>query len=272
MRNRLIVLACAFTLLTMAVDVFLPVCEAQAANAALDSDAQTRFDAATHYFQDGDYEHALEEFQAAYGLSERPAMLYNISLCYERLANLPQAIQYLERYAHTLSPGDERTHVEVRLNHMYERLQAQSTGDSTVDSPTETIRTNADGSEETSPRSPHSERESRLRTNHHGHRTTLALGLTSLATAIVSVSFGALAWRQHGRLPAACTDGCDSSARSRLKAYDLTADTALVLSIGAGVGALVAGLRHRQRSERAVNSVDVAINSRAALLVVGGSF
>jgi len=263
-----------FPIVVMGVFLSINMCCAQSVEARLEVGAQTRFDAANHYFEDGDYEHALEEFKAAYDLSDRAAMLYNISLCYERLADLPQAIQYLERYAQTLTPGDERTHVEVKMNHMYERLHQQMVEEGGDEAPPQSdseARSAADGMETRGAGGPDGATNA---LGDSGRRSSLAvpLAITSLATAVVSVSLGALAWHQHRTLPAPCPDGCGSGARSRLKAYDLTADIALVLSIGSGVAALVWGLRHPHSTERSTPSVDVVGSSRSAIVVMGGSF
>ncbi|MCC7534820.1 MAG: hypothetical protein IT379_01330 [Deltaproteobacteria bacterium] len=49
-------------------------------------------------FERGEHQRAIVSFEAAYELSNRPLLLYNISLAYEELDDDEQAAEYLERY------------------------------------------------------------------------------------------------------------------------------------------------------------------------------
>src|SRR5688500_8872763 len=62
-----------------------------------DERARMHFQAGNAYFQTGEYDAALREFQRSYELSARPALFYNMALVHERLGNLEQAIAHLQR-------------------------------------------------------------------------------------------------------------------------------------------------------------------------------
>src|SRR4030095_10359942 len=44
------------------------------------------------YYDEANYQDALKEFREAYRLSKRPALLYNIGLCHERLDQIDEAV------------------------------------------------------------------------------------------------------------------------------------------------------------------------------------
>ena len=53
---------------------------------------------ATARYKAGDYDAAIERFEAAYALKPNPTLVYNIARCYERAAKLEQAIAAYERF------------------------------------------------------------------------------------------------------------------------------------------------------------------------------
>ena len=88
-----------------------------------EEEAQAHFAAGRNHFERGHYEQALVEFEAAYELSERPALLYNLYLTPERLGRLEEAAHHLERYlAHA---GERRELLQSRLESIRARLQEQ---------------------------------------------------------------------------------------------------------------------------------------------------
>ncbi len=111
-----------------------------------DQRARLHFQAGSSYFDTGDYEEALREFQRAYQLSHRAALFYNFSLVYERLGDLRNASQFLQRYlAETENIRDRATH-EQRLANMQRRLarMGQTTTDTTTTDTTTTDTTTTD--------------------------------------------------------------------------------------------------------------------------------
>lgn len=95
-----------------------------------DQRARLHFESGASYYEAGEYEDALREFQHAYELSQRPQLFYNISLCYQNLGDLENAAGFLERYLREVAEIENRANLEIRLRNLRERLEAQraSTG------------------------------------------------------------------------------------------------------------------------------------------------
>ena len=114
-------LGLAFLLATL----LLPLGAAAQDADALDQRARIHFQSGTAHYDAGDYEAALREFTAAYRLSERPALLYNIYLTQERLGNLQEALDNLRGYLESDEvPGDRRQVLTLRLENLERRLAA----------------------------------------------------------------------------------------------------------------------------------------------------
>jgi len=56
------------------------------------------FEAGAQAYEEGNYLGAIERFLAAYEISPRPALLYNVAVCAEKLVLPCDAIEYFERY------------------------------------------------------------------------------------------------------------------------------------------------------------------------------
>jgi tetratricopeptide (TPR) repeat protein len=79
----------------------LPPAQALAQAAPYDdsvSEARALFLAGKAAFEEGRYEAALGYFQASYDQSQRPALLYNIAQCHDRLRQDEQAVAAFEKY------------------------------------------------------------------------------------------------------------------------------------------------------------------------------
>lgn len=95
------------------------------AEASSDEQARLHFQVAAQYYQEADYESALREFQSAYRLSQRPQLLYNISLCHQQLGNLEEAVSNLERYLAEVPDVENRPLLEQRLANLTARRDRQ---------------------------------------------------------------------------------------------------------------------------------------------------
>ena len=102
-----------------------------AAQAADDGDgeARTHFEAAQAHFETGSYEDAIREFEAAYRLSKRAALLYNVYLCHERLGNLDAAIDHLARYLELDPETANAASLRIRLEKLRARAAAREPDD-----------------------------------------------------------------------------------------------------------------------------------------------
>lgn len=93
---------------------------------ALDQRARIHFQSGTAHYDAGSYEAALREFEAAYELSERVGLLYNIYLTQERLGNLEEAADNLGRYLESDEvPAERRQVLELRLDNLRRRLESR---------------------------------------------------------------------------------------------------------------------------------------------------
>ncbi|HEX4458174.1 MAG TPA: tetratricopeptide repeat protein [Polyangia bacterium] len=83
--------------------------------------AKAHFLAGQSYYDQASYADALKEFNEAYRLSKKPALLYNIARCYEGLGQLGDAVNMLERYVTDEPDASDRTSIEERIHNLKER-------------------------------------------------------------------------------------------------------------------------------------------------------
>jgi tetratricopeptide (TPR) repeat protein len=98
------------------------------ADAAADrAKAAAAFKQGQAYFQRGDYDRAIPEYQTAFDLSKEPSLIFNIALCHNR-ANRPEpALAAYKRYLELAPDGnvaDEAREEVARLTPIVEKLQA----------------------------------------------------------------------------------------------------------------------------------------------------
>ncbi|MBC7171222.1 MAG: hypothetical protein H5U40_02285 [Polyangiaceae bacterium] len=91
-----------------------------------DTSARTHFEAATEYYRRGAYGDAEREFLAAYELSHRPELLYNVYLARERIGNFAGAAEALRQYLAEVAEVDERDALEARLVNLEARAAAEA--------------------------------------------------------------------------------------------------------------------------------------------------
>src|SRR5438270_10064433 len=71
---------------------------ARAADAPISPEAKKHVDAAFALYESGKYEEAVKEFELAYRLSNRPALLFNIARAEAKAGHEENAIAFLKRY------------------------------------------------------------------------------------------------------------------------------------------------------------------------------
>jgi tetratricopeptide repeat protein len=89
-----------------------------------DERAKAHFLAGQSYYDQASYADALREFNEAYRISKRPALLYNLARCYEALEQYSDAVKMLERYLAEDPETSDRTAVETRIANLKERQAA----------------------------------------------------------------------------------------------------------------------------------------------------
>ena len=83
--------------------------------------AKALFLAGSSYYEQANYADAVKEFTEAHRLSKRPDLLYNISVCYERLGRWDDAIAALQQYLSERSGAPDRQVIESRIANYAER-------------------------------------------------------------------------------------------------------------------------------------------------------
>ena len=104
------------------------VCAAAAsahANSDDDERAKAHFLAGQSYYEQASYADALREFNEAYRISKRPALLYNIARCDEALEQYGEAVKMLEAYLAQDPQTTDREAVETRIANLKEREAAR---------------------------------------------------------------------------------------------------------------------------------------------------
>ena len=87
-----------------------------------DERARLHFTSGRSYFEEGNYEQALDEFNHAYELSHRDVLLVNIANCEERLGSWREEAAHLESYVTTLAAdAADRGTLERRITALRQR-------------------------------------------------------------------------------------------------------------------------------------------------------
>jgi tetratricopeptide (TPR) repeat protein len=118
--NRWITALLCATVLTLSAPVF-------GQEGTADELARRHFEAGAAYLHESDYENALREFQKAFELSQRPAILLNIATVHERVSKLDAAVSTLEQYLELDPQGEHADTVKVRIANLKKRRAEQQT-------------------------------------------------------------------------------------------------------------------------------------------------
>jgi len=93
----------------------LAAAPALAQESRTETEARRVFEAGEVAFSDGRYADALGYFKRAHELSQRPALLFNIALCADRLRDDDAAIDAYQRYLEEVPLATNRREVDDRL-------------------------------------------------------------------------------------------------------------------------------------------------------------
>lgn len=238
----------------------------------LDEKAKTHFQAGSSFYDEGNYEQALSEFQSAYDLSKRPELQYNISLTYEKLGDLNNAIAALEKYLDEGKEISNRPTLEVRRENLRKRLERQQQGEpetapeagakpvegagtgQALDMPeAETVGT-ATGSAASSTTKP----SGKLKLTTPVWVSYIAAGAGALTYAI----FGTMAVVEDGNLKDKCLTpepSCSEDQVSNLRTYSFVADIGLAVALmGGAVGTVLLLTSGNKQEKRVETTVAVA--------------
>ncbi len=217
------------------------------AQSETDQQAKTHFASGRLYFDRGDYEAALREFEAAYHLSARVGLLYNIYLTLERLGRHQHAAERLEQFL-ALNKDiaeEKRANLEARLGKLRARAQSDA----------------RKAERDAQRNAPASQSSAAVSQDEKGPLFT-RLGIAGLsvgAAGLIAFSIaGGLALSEDGDLADRCGSSagrvCTSDDVSRLNRLNLTADislyTGLAFAVAGGALLTIALVRRNKREER----------------------
>src|SRR4051812_9626368 len=104
---------------------------AQNATQADEDAAKAHFLAGSAYYEQANYADAVKEFNEAHRLSKRADLLYNISVCYERLGHWDDAIAALQQYLTERPNAADRAVIESRIKNFETRRDAEKSEEAT---------------------------------------------------------------------------------------------------------------------------------------------
>ena len=112
----------------VALSVLVAASLVSAQSASTDERARLHFQSGAAYYDAGEYENALREFQSAYELSQRPQLFYNMYLCEQAIGELEAAATHLERYLGEVAELEGRDTLQTRLESLRHRIAQRAAG------------------------------------------------------------------------------------------------------------------------------------------------
>lgn len=88
--------------------------------------ARVYFEAAMAYFDEGEYEAAIPQFERALELTTAPEILYNLYIAHERVAQFDKAAVYLRTYISVADDAENREQLLSRLDALERRADRSS--------------------------------------------------------------------------------------------------------------------------------------------------
>lgn len=250
--------------ITFAQDADTP---ASAEVAPVDGDEQARvlYLRGDRLYSEGRYEEATAAFQESYELSGRPGLLFNIANAYERLGQLEEALQALQRFAPD-APEHQRATVNTRISSIEERLREQDEARRAEAEVELRVAPPADVAPEPAPRASSS-----------SAAKPVGIVFIALGTAAVGGGLAAalLARSSRENLDEACMGSlCPASASDDFDAERRRALAADILLFGGGalvVGGIIA-LIASPSGDDGVAHIDVSPNRGGASATLSGRF
>jgi tetratricopeptide (TPR) repeat protein len=201
-----------------------------------DENARIHFESGAAYLKQSDNENALREFQAAYALSKRPALLLNIANVYERMGKPSEAVGALSKYLDEDPKTPDRTTVETRITNLKKRAEQPS---STPPPPSASAAPPiASAAPPPAPSAPRSMEPAPVGSPNRGP-AYIAFGVGG-AAAIGAVVTGLVAKGKFSDAENACKPTCSDNTVSSIKSMALVSDILTGVAVaGVGVGAVL---------------------------------
>ncbi len=210
-----------------------------------DERARTHFEAGRSYYEQARYEDSAREFEEAFKLSGRAALLLNLSQAYERGLHFDQAIAEIQHYLQLTPNAPDRKTLEDRIVHLQElqsRVQAQPTAPAPTPAPGAAPAASGEApapapdaaTPSPAPAAAPAKSESRLAVP-----GWILVG-SGGAALLVSVITGVVAHGKHSDLEKMCSgSSCPASAQSTIDSGKTMATVSTVLL---GVGLVAGGI------------------------------
>lgn len=212
---------------------------ATASAAAADSDdenARRHFESGAAYLDQSDYDDALREFQSAYNLSKRPALLLNIATVNERMGKLQGAIDSLTKFLAEDPQTSERTTIETRIANLKKRLETEQAATAPPAPPAPTAPAAAAPPPPT-PTPPAPPPAPPAKPNRTGAYIAWSAGG---AAAIGAVVTGLVAKGKYDDASSSCAHNCPDDTVKPIKTMALVSDVLTGAAVvGAGVGVVL---------------------------------
>jgi tetratricopeptide (TPR) repeat protein len=237
-----------------------------------DERARTHFTSGRSYFEEGNYEQALDEFNHAYDLSHRDALLVNIANCQERLGQWREASTTLERYAASLATdAEERPVMERRIASLRQRADQHDAEEAARLAAVEHDSTTTTTTTTTPPPST----TSRPASDGLLIPAAIAFGVGG-AAAIAWGVLGGLALSDQGSIQAGCgaTRSCTAAEVSEMNSFALGADVSMsiaLVAVAAGVILIVVDPPHGASGESSARLMPWGDRNGGGL-TLGGTF
>lgn len=209
---------------------FAATAAAQTPTQADEDAAKAHFLAGSAYYEQANYQDAVKEFNEAHRLAQRPDLLYNISVCYERLSRWDEAIASLRQYLSERPDAPDRAVIESRIKNFEDRRTAEQHKATAVATPPPSA--NGPGLVATPPP---------LRTR---HVVSFVVGGVGVGLLLAAIGTGVAAQLGYDDLNNKCPNKICASGNQTLR-DEQSSGKALALStdvlIGVGAAAVVAG-------------------------------
>lgn len=188
--------------------------------------AKQRYQTGTLYYERGDYEKSLAEFQEAYRLAARAELQYNIAQANEKLLRIEEAVAAYRAYLTGKPDAQDRKFVEQRIAFLEQQIEDKKKPAAPPPRPTPAARKEAPPPES------------------GGWRRTagwVAIGVGGAAAAL-GVVFGVIAKRKADDLEAANENGAEWADARGLKTSGERAEKIQIVGLAVGGAAIAAGV------------------------------
>jgi tetratricopeptide (TPR) repeat protein len=225
---------------------------AQSPTVADEQAAKAHFMAGSAYYDQANYADAVKEFNEAHRLSKRPDLLYNISVCYERLGRWDDAIGALRQYLVERPDATDRAVIESRIANFTERRDAEQNRAPPPQQqpiapypapppPSATVTTT---------------RPARPRARHVNSWIVGGIGAGLLVGALATGVTAQLTWSDvNGKCPKMVCNGADQNLRNEVslgRSLTISTDTLIALgAAGVATGVILFILEARRPATRA---------------------